>query len=154
MTWQDAWQVRTALQVAFGRILQTRMQDLPFLSPALDVQAVGFERGPDGDWLGVLITPWSMNLMLLPGGDWPQQVPGSQFERRFAYGNYRFTLGHEAEIGVYGQCSLFSPMQQFADQAAAVLAAQAALSGLIAAPARAVSRRDLLRGRLGKTQDT
>lgn len=150
MVWQDSRQVRSALETVFGQILQTRMQGLPFLNPALQVEAIGFQAAADGDWLGILITPWSMNLLLLPASAWPARQAGDQFERQIGYASYRFTLGHEAELGVYGQCSLFSPMLEFADHAAAVAAAQAALTGLMAPPARSVSRRDLLRGKLTK----
>lgn len=150
--WRDSAQIRSALEAAFNLVLTTRMHGLPMNNQSLSVQAVGFERFVDGDWLGVLITPWSMNLLLLPdeATDWSDLAAGSQFLRSFSYGDYLFTVGNEAELGIYGQCSLFSPMFEFADQAAAVATAQAALSHLIAAPVRAISRRDLLRGSLAK----
>jgi len=115
------------------------------------VQALGFLRYQQ-DWLGVIITPWFMNLLLLPEPDstWQTQAPGSKFSRTFPFGVFEFTMANEAQLGVYAVCSLFSPMFQFADQAAAVAAAKAALQGLLTSPAtRAVSRRDLLRGNLG-----
>jgi [NiFe] hydrogenase assembly HybE family chaperone len=151
MQWQDSEQISRTLETVFNGILDTRLRDVPIVNPALSVQAVGFSRF-DEDWLGVLITPWSMNLLLLPGPDseWPQQLPGSKLVQRYPYGAFEFTLASEAQLGSYAQCSLFSPMFQFEDQAMALTAAQAALQGLLTAPApRAVSRRDLLRGALG-----
>ena len=151
MDWQDSEQICQNLEAAFDAILQTRMQDLPVLNSALSVQALGFLRYQQ-DWLGVLITPWFMNLLLLPEPDstWQTQAPGSKFSRTFPYGVFEFTMANEAQFGVYAVCSLFSPMFQFEGQAAAVAAAKAALQGLLTSPAtRAVSRRDLLRGNLG-----
>jgi [NiFe] hydrogenase assembly HybE family chaperone len=151
MHWQDSEQICQNLEAAFDAILQTRMQDMPVLNSALSVQALGFLRYQQ-DWLGVLITPWFMNLLLLPEPDstWQTQAPGSKFSRTFPYGVFEFTMANEAQLGVYAVCSLFSPMFQFEGQAAAVAAAKAALQGLLTSPAtRAVSRRDLLRGNLG-----
>lgn len=42
----------------FRDVAMPRMQGLPIVNPALQVEAVGFERIPDGV-LGVLITPGS-----------------------------------------------------------------------------------------------
>lgn len=151
MLWQDGEQIGEALELTFNQILTTRMQDVPLLNSALRVQAVGFAP-VHHDWLGILITPWFMNLLLLPGADsdWIGLSPGSKFERVFPYGSFEFTVANEAQLGMYGLCSLFSPMFQFEDQAAALTAAQSALQALLASPApRAISRRDLLRGNLG-----
>ena len=50
----------------FSRIQAERMADVPLLNPALTVETVGFRLWQDS-WLGVLITPWSMNLLALAG---------------------------------------------------------------------------------------
>ncbi|WP_445367903.1 [NiFe]-hydrogenase assembly chaperone HybE [Methylomonas sp. BW4-1] len=150
MAWQDGEQIQQCLEAVFNQILTTRMRDMPVLNPVLAVRALGFNRY-NADWAGVLITPWFMNLLLLPGGQspWLTQAPGSKFAQVFPYGSFEFTVADEAELGRYAQCSLFSPMFQFADQAAAVVAAESALQALLAGPApRAISRRDLLRGNL------
>jgi len=127
------------------------MQGLPVLNPALSVQAVGFHRFMD-EWLGILITPWFMNLLLLPGPDyaWPKRNPGAKFDRIFPYGVFEFTQAYEEQLGAYARCSLFSPMFQFTCQADALAAAQAALQGLLTGEKpRPVSRRNLLRGAIG-----
>ncbi|MEE7626661.1 [NiFe]-hydrogenase assembly chaperone HybE [Methylobacter sp. Wu8] len=152
MIWQNSEQIRHTLETTFNEILDKRMRELPVVNFALSVQAVGFSRFGE-DWLGVLITPWFMNLMLLPGPDsaWREQQPGIKIDKRFPYGTFEFMLGSETPIGIYALCSLFSPMFQFENQAAALATAQAALQGLLAETApRAVSRRDLLRGAIGK----
>ncbi|MGZ0078178.1 [NiFe]-hydrogenase assembly chaperone HybE [Methylomonas sp. YC3] len=147
---QDSEQIRQTLEAVFNDILAQRMRDMPVLNPVLAVRALGFDRY-HADWVGVLITPWFMNLLLLPGADsqWPTQAPGTKFDQAFPYGSFEFVVADERQLGRYAQCSLFSPMFQFADQAAAVAAAESALQALLATPApRAISRRDLLRGNL------
>jgi [NiFe] hydrogenase assembly HybE family chaperone len=150
MQWQDGEQIWQKLEAVFNDILTHRMRDVPVLNAVLAVRALGFNRY-NADWVGVLITPWFMNVLLLPGteGQWSAQVPGTKFEQTFPYGSFEFVVADEVLLGRYAQCSLFSPMFQFADQAAAVAAAESALQALLAAPEpRAISRRDLLRGNL------
>jgi [NiFe] hydrogenase assembly HybE family chaperone len=118
------------LVAAFRRIEQTRMQGLPFLNPALRIEAVGFIPWESGA-LGVLITPWFMNLVLLPGtADWRHLRVGSKVKHRFPSGCYEFTLGDEPGVGRYQSCSLFSPMHVFEDHAAAVATATEVMRGL------------------------
>lgn len=150
MVWLGSEHIHQTLEAAFSDIMHTRMHDVPVLNSALSVQALGFGRYHQG-WLGVLITPWFMNLLLLPEADsaWQTQPPGSKFDQTFPYGVFEFTVANETQLGVYALCSLFSPMFQFENQAAALTAAQSALQGLLTSPApRSVSRRDLLRGHL------
>jgi len=125
----------TLLEQTFEAILQQRMSGLPFLNPALRVEAVDFSRHAQ-DWLGILITPWFMNLMLLPGADhdWPAATEGYRQLWRFPAGEIQFIAACEAGIGTYQQCPLFTSMQPFADQAAARTAAGDALSALLTPP--------------------
>jgi [NiFe] hydrogenase assembly HybE family chaperone len=151
MIWQNSEQIRQTLETTFNEILDKRMRDMPVVNAELSVLAIGFNRYNE-DWLGILITPWFMNLMLLPGANstWREQQPGTKIEKHFPYGTFEFTLGSETQLGTYALCSLFSPMFQFENQAAALTAAHVALQGLQAeATPRGVSRRDLLRGAIG-----
>jgi len=152
MIWKNSEHISHTLEATFNDILNKRMRELPIVNSALSVQAVGFNRFGE-DWLGILITPWFMNLMLLPAPDsvWRGQHAGTKIDMHFPYGTFEFTLGGETQIGTYALCSLFSPMFQFENQAAALAAAEAALQGLLAETVpRALSRRDLLRGAIGK----
>jgi|GEM_PF-356602 len=152
MIWKDSEQISHTLETTFNEILAKRMCALPIVNAALSVQAVGFNRFGE-DWLGVLITPWFMNLLLLPGPDsiWRSQQPGTKIDKHFPYGVFEFTLAGEARIGTYALCSLFSPMFQFENQAAALATGQAALQGLLTeVEPRGVSRRELLHGVIGK----
>ena len=119
------------LEAAFRAIGVGRMRGLPFVNEALEVEAVGFAHW-DGHWLGCLVTPWCMNLVLLPrdAAAWQSVPPGDKVAYRFPAGVYDFVAGREETIGEYQACSLFSPMFEFADHESARLTAQAALQAL------------------------
>ncbi len=103
------------LEAVFTRIGKTRMQGLPFLNPNLRVEAVGF-RPWSGEWLGALVTPWCLNLVLMPGeGPWKSLPAGGERIVALPAGRFRFLAGHDEELGEYHACSLFSPAQAFAD---------------------------------------
>src|SRR5512143_3606548 len=51
------------LVAGYTAIERLRMQGLPFLNPALQVDAVDFAPW-EAFWLGVMITPWFVNLTL------------------------------------------------------------------------------------------
>ncbi len=125
-----------ALERAFARIERERMRDVPILNPRLRVEAVGFQPW-QGHWIGILVTPWFMNALLLPGtGDpWPARNTGDAHAWPLPIGNCEFIAGYEEEIGEYHLCSLMSPVLQLEDQEAARIAAQAALDTLLAPPA-------------------
>ena len=128
----------------FDRIAETRMAGLPLCNPALRVESVGFRRW-EGVWLGALITPWSISLMLLPGGSGTPDVrfsglqPGQKRDWRFPSGEYRFLANREPGLGDYQLCSLYSPVFEFPAQAEARTMACAALEALFADEARLVA---------------
>ena len=116
------------LDAAFRRIERERMAGLPLLNAALRVQAVGFERWR-GQWLGALVTPWFMNLVLVPGDSqtWRHAADGERVFHRFGAGDFAFLGGDEAEVGEFQTCSLVSPMADFADQDTACATARMAV---------------------------
>ena len=119
------------LERAFRAVHEKRMQGLPFVNPALSVEAVDVLPW-NGHWLGVLITPWFMNLMLLPDKReaWPVLRAGEKSEQIFPAGTFEFVAGRESTLGEYLACSLFSPMFEFADHETARLTASAARAAL------------------------
>lgn len=154
----DAMAMRVAaLRAGFSRIQQQSMQDVPLLNPKLHVASVGF-RPWQAYWLGVLITPWMMKLVGLPKQLQTQEQPEVNWQ--FPSGEYTLTLDVVEELGAYYSVSLFSPMQEFRDQAQAQATAVAVMQGLFAVPkqrtetttpkqrdpARRMTRRDLLFG--------
>jgi [NiFe] hydrogenase assembly HybE family chaperone len=125
------------LETAFRHIAQHRMAGVPILNPALSVEAVGFR--PWGDhWLGVLVTPWFMNLWLMPRvvARWQPIAVGATRHHVFPAGVFEFIGGFEATIGDYQACSLFSPMFDFNDATDAHDTAVAALEALFDAAHR------------------
>lgn len=154
------------LEAAYTRIWNTRMAGLPFLNPKLRVEAVGF-RPWQGEWLGALVTPWFVNLVLLPGeGPWTSLPVGGERIVALPAGRFRFIAGHDEELGEHHACSLFSPAQEFGEHETARAVAEASLVALFdaahdriadaeavkasveEAPPRRVSKRDFLKGRV------
>jgi [NiFe] hydrogenase assembly HybE family chaperone len=122
-----------ALQALFVHIAATRMRDVPILNAALRVQALGFEPVAAGSaGVGVLLTPWFMNLVWLPvdGGPADATQPGHTRQRHVGGEVFPFIGAHEAGFGHYEMCSLFSPMFDFADHDSARATAQAVLGEL------------------------
>ena len=124
-------EVARRLELAFDRIARTSMAGMPLANPALRVEAVGF-REWNGQWFGVLVTPWSINAMLLPrSGDWPRLATGAERLVDLPGGRFRFVAGFDAATGEYHACSLFSPALDFADHPAARAAAAAAVDAML-----------------------
>lgn len=119
------------LERAFRKVRDERMKDIPILNPALEVAAIGF-REWQGHQVGVLLTPWFMNLILLPpdADAWPDEVIGDSRSFVFPSGSYDFLLGEQDGIGRYRCCSLFSPVFEFSDQTVAVATAEAIMAEL------------------------
>ncbi len=138
------------LVARYQAVYEERMRDLPIVNPRLSVEAIGFEQWEDKD-LGVLITPWFMNLVLLPDAgkciDLPQ---GERVECRFPSGPCELTVYHDEELGTYLAAVLFRTVADFPDQDVARAVAEEALARILADPpeeeTEKVSRRGLLTG--------
>ena len=148
--------VATHLEKRFRHIERTRMAGVPVVNEKLAVRAIGF-RPWCGHWFGILLTPWFMNLMLLPGeeeaalkalslkgegaqssllrqpreGGSEEASVGAARTFVFPSGGYDFVAGHEEGIGHYYSCSLFSPVFEFESQEAAEQTAEAALAAIM-----------------------
>jgi [NiFe] hydrogenase assembly HybE family chaperone len=119
------------LEDAFRRAAE-RMRGLPFVNPAVEVEAVGF--APWGaHWLGVMVTPWFMNLVLAPRdpGAWHALAPGAKRSYVFPAGTFEFIGASDESIGDYLACSLYSPLLEFSDHASARLVATLARAALL-----------------------
>lgn len=141
----------TLLETVFQEIGETRMKGIPILNTALSVKALGFDAFQDYQ-LGVLLTPWFMNLMLLPAD---AQIPlrvGDKKNITLPAGQIEFIVGHEDRLGSYLSCSLFSPMFEFQDQEAAIQTAQSALIEVLNTDSASLDddsgMRDIWEGRL------
>lgn len=115
------------LQQHFASVA-TGMADLPVSNPALVVECVGFQAWAERQ-IGVLITPWCMNLILLPGpgdhwAEWEESQIGRKLMLALPSGQYEWIYNRSDNTGGYLSCSLFSPMNMFSEQAIAVETAE------------------------------
>jgi len=99
-----------ALERAFEVVRRERMHGMPMLNRALAVEAVGFRPWRE-HWLGILITPWFMNVVLMPRVSAAWQAIGERETRHHVFpgGVFEFIGAREATLGDYQACSLFSP---------------------------------------------
>lgn len=128
-----------ALSGLYQHIAATRMQGIPLLNLAVQVEAVGFELvqadASDAEapaaGVGVLVTPWFMNLVWLPLRplDLSRQV-GCKVPRYVGPECFEFIGAHEDDFGSYEACSLFSPVLEFENHQASVATARAVLETL------------------------
>lgn len=147
-----------ALTRHFMWLRDTRMAGLPFLNDAVGV-CVADCRRIEGDWLAALVTPWSIQLVLLPGGGTLWQDSAAGVRRAIAlpvgelvfigelddHGDERGAAvvdgGNAAAGGVpaFLYCPLVSPLDHVADTAAACAIARDALAAALTAVAPATS---------------
>jgi [NiFe] hydrogenase assembly HybE family chaperone len=108
------------------------MQGIPLLNPALQVQTIGFQTY-QGRSVGIVITPWLMNLVLLPAEDedWSELKLGDKTSHRFPANRFRFMVNEIDGIGVCQTHSLYSPMHEFMNQDHAVAAAESFMQTLM-----------------------
>ncbi len=123
---------KALLESAFNTIYKERMHDIPIINDKIEVHVTGFQQWQNS-YLCIMITPWFMNLMLLPGEteDWDDKRETTSSTHTFPSGSYEFLVGFEPNIGKYKMCSLFSPMFEFADNDAAVETAEVAIKELM-----------------------
>jgi len=119
------------LAADFQEIWHVKMRDLPMVNRRLSVEPVGWQK-VEGRPLGILISPWFMNLVQLPGEgeDWSTLDPGTREILSFPSGDYEFLHNTREMIGGYKACSLFSPMGDFSSQMQAREVAQAVMVAL------------------------
>jgi len=124
--------ITRSLHTTYDRIYRERMSDMPIINPAVQVRTIGFQLW-QGHIIGILITPWCMNLMCLPGEheDWSGYRDLTKVSREFPAGTYEFINSSDATIGKYQMCSLFSPMYEFVSDDMAVETAQIILRELM-----------------------
>jgi [NiFe] hydrogenase assembly HybE family chaperone len=124
----------------FAEVFHSKMRDVPLVNHALHVEAVGFVPHAEG-FLGVLVAPWFMNLVLLPKEGRPALRAGEKEVLSFPSGDYEFLHNSRPEVGPYLACSLFSPMSDFTSQLQATDVARAVMAELFRAENRAETDR-------------
>jgi [NiFe] hydrogenase assembly HybE family chaperone len=128
----DLEQLTRRIEETFNRIHEEQMQGIPLLNPMLQVTTVGFQDY-QGRSVGIVITPWMMNLVMFPGEneDWGDMQLGHKQPHRFPANRYKFMVN---EIDGIGRCqthSLYSPMHEFANQEHAEAAARSFMQTLM-----------------------
>lgn len=151
------------LEDRYRHVHATAMADVPICNSALSVAATGF-RSHSGRAIGIITTPWFMNLVAvdLPDGPGSDPVPpGSTVRMGLPAGEVEFIAGELETIGRVDSCSLFSPVFEFADMETALQTAEEAMRAFFdpmaleppPAPPAPVNRRDLLRGNFRKREE-
>lgn len=134
------------LLAKFRRVNDTQMQGLAIVNSRLRVEMVGF-RNVDEHSIGILITPWCMNLLLLPGNDdWSEAEQGKLDCISLPSGDYEFTVCQDETLGAYLTAVLFRTMLDFPDQKTAKDIADETLLQMFIPPSRpqhTISRRSL-----------
>lgn len=150
-------------EMCYRYIHATAMQDVPRCNPALGIKATGF-RIYGGRALGIITTPWFMNLVAadIPGS--VQSAPvavGTTVRIGLPVAEVEFIAGELDAIGRVASCSLFSPVFAFGTMEAALETAVEAVRAFFdpaaltpaSVPSTNVKRRDLLRGNFRKQQE-
>lgn len=142
----------TALCARFAEI-DAIMRPLPVYNPALQVATYGFRQW-EGALLGVLVTPWFMNLVLLPEA--PEALDPSRYGAASAVtlpgGTMQFLYNGDPALGAFRAASLHSPMEVFKSQPQALAEARLRLIEAVTPPQEAApqvacpSRRRFLGG--------
>ena len=131
---------------AYARIHRERMADMPFCNPALTVEVVEF-RPWQSLQVGILITPWMINMILAPvrtdvatdeASLFQPLGPDQHHTWGFPAGEYDFMGWTEPECGPFHFCSLFSPTFEFGDQATAKETANLIMNSLFTPPVEAM----------------
>ena len=98
------------LVAQYERIAREQMQGLPFYHATMPIvaQCTLFE----GQWLGCVLTPWMLSVVVLPGPDqlWPVRSSSDRLALQLPCGNLTFMVGELPETGQLLACSLMSPL--------------------------------------------
>lgn len=135
------------------------------VNPGLAIESTGFARC-QGDWLGVLVTPWFLRLVMLPatGTLWGEIPPGQRRYVNLPGGTLAFTAAAGAEYFPAQYSNLVDRIEQVPDMASARRIAQDAWQTFVEpvattsaaemekapAEATALSRRGFFRRLAGK----
>ncbi|SFV58834.1 Hydrogenase maturation factor HoxT/HybE [hydrothermal vent metagenome] len=113
-----------------------KMTNIPIVNNKLKVATVGFTNwgveSKNESEVGILITPWFMNVVLLPKGDMQHKTQvGKSVNILFPEGEYLFLTQLDEDFGTYLTCSLFSPMFDFKTQKQAIDTAELVMQELL-----------------------
>jgi [NiFe] hydrogenase assembly HybE family chaperone len=97
------------------RCIDAAMRALPLYNAKVAIEAIGFRPFGDDTLLGVVLTPWFMNVMTLPVEPAPIDMAeiGKTIFIELPAGKRAFVVGGDEVIGLYRAHSLHSPVLNF-----------------------------------------
>lgn len=122
------------LQRRYEEIHESRMRGLPILNPALRVAALEFRRFGE-DRVGVLVTPWFINLVVLPGDGSRYPVQGERLDYALPGEALEMTVHSDAALGSYLSAVLYRDVAAIPDMACGRKLASDIIARLFARPA-------------------
>src|SRR5208283_5401681 len=104
----------SALIEQFG-VVDAGMRDLPIYNHTVAIESIGFRLFGDVELLGVVLTPWFMNLMILPIKPVAMNMAeiGKTVSVELPVGLRTFVVGGDKVVGLYKAHSLHSPVLSF-----------------------------------------
>ena len=106
---------RVQALIELFRRIDAGMRDLPFYNEKIAIEAIGFRRFGEGELLGVVLTPWFMNMITLPIE--PVRMEMAKIGRivsvELPAGRRTFAVGGDNTVGLYKAHSLHSPVLNF-----------------------------------------
>ncbi|OAT25852.1 hydrogenase-2 assembly chaperone [Proteus myxofaciens] len=144
------------LEANFRHIANKEMQNLPFYRQHIPIKAV-INTLFDKQWIGAILTPWMLELIILPGPnqEWPYRKIGERLALALPCGEVKFVVGELADGMQYLACSLMSPLNPHLDAEHAIQLAENSAKMALSFPVHTqstaeidLSRRSLFRGQL------
>lgn len=99
------------LEQVFGQVAADEMRGLPFYRDHIPLRACGFQLF-EQQWIGALLTPWMLSLVVLPGPQqsWQRRAVGERLMLALPCGTIGFTVSEIIGCGQYLSRSLMSPL--------------------------------------------
>ena len=99
------------LEQVFGQVAADEMRGLPFYRDHIPLRACGFQLF-EQQWIGALLTPWMLSLVVLPGPQqsWQRRAVGERLMLALPSGSIGFIVSEIAGGGQYLSRSLMSPL--------------------------------------------
>jgi [NiFe] hydrogenase assembly HybE family chaperone len=92
------------------------MQGLPVCNALLTTEIIGLTRFNEY-WIGALVTPWTLQLIMLPAVQEAELlVEGDHRTYEFPQGKVVFMTTEHPDLGPYQSCALMSPLHSFENQ--------------------------------------